>query len=709
MKKTQRWLCLLLVLCMLLSVMPVTAMAAEPGAEAGTALYQEDAEAGADVLAAPQSVGEAGPNHGDLIYENDFSGEDPIRGWTNKLPYVCQEGTLQGTTATSGGLILAGQPTGVANYVVSATTRILTEETSEKSNDGHSAGIVFQASAENTFYHLRLDRSANNGDSLQLYRWNSSGPAQIKSTAFRWTTGDTYTLAAVIMGSTIQAYVNGVSIFRVTVETPLPAGRVGFRVYNCTAAFDDLKVWQLPAAQVEITSPAEGASLSTGSVTIMGTTTGAASASIAFDAAAPLPLTLEADGSFSYAAALPNGAHTVTVTAVYPNGTPVTASRSFTVNVQEPAAALDPSGDGEETLTLNGDWYFKTDPANAGIAGQWFNLSDPSGWDVLPVPGNWDLENAYANYKGTAWYARSFTVDEAYRNYPIYLSMTAAYRNCTIWINGAQVGTHAGGYTTFEFRIDQFLHYGADANTIAVKLDNTSRDLGAWWKWGGVSGGASLKIRNTAKLDWQHIVSTPDLAAKTAELNITYRMDNASNAEKRYTLVTEVVDRQTNSPVGTVRTAVTLAAMQNDQTASAQLHLENIKLWHFDDPSLYTVKTWLKDGEQTIHYVEDDIGIRKIEIRDCKFYLNGEQLRLTGANRVWDDRVNGQTEPDYLVMRDIDYMKSMGMNCARMSHVPMTKNILDYCDQVGFLLICEGNNWGGPPAKVGDSYECVPW
>ena len=42
MKKTQRWLCLLLVLCLLLSVMPVAAMAAETGSEpsaqaAGTA------------------------------------------------------------------------------------------------------------------------------------------------------------------------------------------------------------------------------------------------------------------------------------------------------------------------------------------------------------------------------------------------------------------------------------------------------------------------------------------------------------------------------------------------------------------------------------------------------------------------------------------------------------------------------------------------
>ena len=46
MKKIQRCLCLLLVLCMLLSVLPVTAMAAETGAEpseqAATVLYQEN-------------------------------------------------------------------------------------------------------------------------------------------------------------------------------------------------------------------------------------------------------------------------------------------------------------------------------------------------------------------------------------------------------------------------------------------------------------------------------------------------------------------------------------------------------------------------------------------------------------------------------------------------------------------------------------------
>ncbi len=704
MKKTQRWLCLLLVFCMMLSVLPVTAMAAEPGT---------------------QAAGAAEPRHGEAIYEDDFSGNGksnwPVKGdytWTGS-------GTLQGKKYDNGSILRAEKVTGLINaenYVVSAKVKLPLHEDSNRYTGGYSAGIVFHAQDNYNYYHLRVERSKGGGDIFQLWQWKrdmgSNGQPvgtqkteKLMSCQIDWNVNVAHTLAAVVIGNTIYAYYDGEAQFSYEVadENAIKAGTVGFRIHSCDAEFDDLKVWKLPEARVEITAPVQDAMISNGNVTIRGKVIGANNAKIAFDSgSSSLPVTLEADGSFSYETVLSNGTHTVTVAAVDPNGTSVTASRSFTVNVQEPEAVLDPSGDGEETLTLNGDWYFKTDPTNTGIAGQWFNEDDYNDWDVLPVPGNWDLENEYANYKGVAWYARSFTVDEKYRNYPVYLNMVAAYRNCTIWINGQEAGTHADGHTTFELRIDQFLRYGDEENTITVKLDNNSYDRGAWWKWGGISGGASLKIRNTAKLDWQHIVSTPDLAAKTAELNITYRMDNASNAEKQYTLVTEVIDQQTNSTVGTVRTSITLAAMQNDQTVSAQLHLDNVKLWYLDDPNLYTVKTWLKDGAQTIHYVEDDIGIRKIEINDCKFYLNGEHLRLTGANRVWDDRVNGQTEPDYLVMRDIDYMKSMGMNCARMSHVPMTKNILDYCDQVGFLLICEGNCWGDEPQKIGDSYECVP-
>ena len=373
---------------------------------------------------------------------------------------------------------------------------------------------------------------------------------------------------------------------------------------------------------------------------------------------------------------------------------------------------LEKDKEGQTVLSLNGDWKFMTDPSKNGEGKGWYQLSDTASWDTLKVPGNWDLENAYANYKGMAWYGRSFTISDDYIGYPVYLDLTAVYHDCKIWINGREVGTHSGGYTSFQFRIDEFLKFGEE-NTIAIRVDNTY-SVGAWWKWGGIAGDARLLVNNTSKFDWQHIVSTPNLEDGSAALSFEYKINNQSFVDKNYTVVSEVYDKATGEKVGEVSTDVTVkpTSTEADQrfTASLSLSADKVKLWHFDDPNLYTVKTSLKSGSDVVNFVQDNIGIREIRMDDTYFYLNGEKIRMTGADRVWDDRVNGQMEPDYVIMRDIDYMKTMGMNCARMSHVPMSKNILNYCDEVGFMLICESNVWGGPPGKTADGqYKCIPW
>ena len=358
---------------------------------------------------------------------------------------------------------------------------------------------------------------------------------------------------------------------------------------------------------------------------------------------------------------------------------------------------------GQVELSLNGMWSFTTDPDDVGQAQGWYTLENTEGWDSLPVPGNWDLENAYANYKGTGWYGRTFTMPAEYEGYPAYLNLTAVYHDSRIWINGREVGSHDGGYTTFEFRVDDYLNYGGE-NTIAIQVNN-ELTFGAWWKWGGISGDALLRVNNVSKIEWQHITSEPNLEDDTAQLTFQYKINNQATEARIYTVVSDVYDKATGEVVGTTSTEVVVQPTTpetEDQRFDASLTLENVKLWHFDTPNLYTVKTRIMDGDTILHTVEDNIGIRKIEIIDTKFYLNGEQVCLTGANRVWDDRANGGTEPDYVIMRDVDYMKSMGMNCARLSHVPMSKNLLDYCDQVGFLLICEGNVWGdGAPGRGG--------
>jgi beta-galactosidase len=65
-----------------------------------------------------------------------------------------------------------------------------------------------------------------------------------------------------------------------------------------------------------------------------------------------------------------------------------------------------------------------------------------------------------------------------------------------------------------------------------------------------------------------------------------------------------------------------------------------------------------------------------------------------GFNLVPDDRTTGNTLPLWRIKEDVDLMKSMGGNLARLSHLPLHKEMFDYLDQKGILVYAEVPLWG---------------
>jgi beta-galactosidase len=378
-------------------------------------------------------------------------------------------------------------------------------------------------------------------------------------------------------------------------------------------------------------------------------------------------------------------------------------------------AAPDPTI-GESRSSLNGSWKFKTDSGNVGESSSWFAVAyDDSSWDTQKVPGNWDTSNAYSNYKGKAWYRRTFTAPTEYNGYPVRVRFEAAYEDTKVWVNGTYIGAHSGGYAPFEFDVTSLLNYGS-TNTVAVMVDNTY-GVGAWWKWGGLNRDVNLIANNTSRIEWQKVTATPDLVAGTAAVNIKVKVLNNSGSSKTVTVESKIYDKASGAVVwsstddSALRTSVSVPASSNlVADLNTTLPAAKVKLWHFDFPNLYKMETWISEASTLKHKISNNFGIRKIEISGTQFKLNGELVRLVGFNRVPDDRVNGNTEPNYLVKRDIDLMKIMGANCARIFHAPQDPDLLDYCDEKGILLICEIPVWGsGDSHVVKDNAEAKQW
>ena len=359
----------------------------------------------------------------------------------------------------------------------------------------------------------------------------------------------------------------------------------------------------------------------------------------------------------------------------------------------------------EKYISLNGIWNFKADYYNQGEAQKWMGIDfNDTGWDKMTVPGNWDLRNEYASFSGKGWYRTTFETPTEYRNKVIRLNFEAVGIDYKVWLNGELIVNVTGGYFPNFINISDNLKSGVK-NTLVVSVDNTFHS-GAYWSWGGIRRPVTLVINNSLFIKSTHIIAIPDLKKGTATVSVTASLLNTAQLKAPVLLDYELSFTGKVIKKGSLNVKLTGADSQQSKL-EFNLASKDVKLWHFDFPNLYTIKIQLKHGNTLKHEIVERFGIRKAEIVGGKFMLNGESVRAMGLNWVADDRLTGNTLPVDVYKRDIDNMKSMGVNLTRLSHVPLPKEVYDYLDEKGMMILAEIPVWG--MTKLADYSNPVPF
>src|SRR6266480_4866544 len=112
-------------------------------------------------------------------------------------------------------------------------------------------------------------------------------------------------------------------------------------------------------------------------------------------------------------------------------------------------------------VSLNNNWQTIADDQNKN-AFNGFERTDfnDTRWKRVDVPYNWDEYEGYrrmrhGNHHGYAWYRKTFTLrsQSAGKRYFLFFEGVGSY--ATVWLNGKQVGYHAGGRTTFTLNVTE--------------------------------------------------------------------------------------------------------------------------------------------------------------------------------------------------------------------------------------------------------------
>ncbi len=349
---------------------------------------------------------------------------------------------------------------------------------------------------------------------------------------------------------------------------------------------------------------------------------------------------------------------------------------------------------------LTGDWQFTTDAQHVTDQAWTQNDFDHGSWDTMPVPGNWDTHNDYAHFSGTGYYARQFTLPRDWQQSHVRLCFDEVYQTANVWINGHHLGEHVGGYTPFDFDVTAYLHTD-QPNLIAVSASN-QYGRGAWWKWGGISRRVYLQKESQLRIVRQQITAEPDLTTGTSQINLQVFVENNTDQPITATLHSQVYDQHQATAIANPVTQSARFEAKAIKAVNVQVKLtkEQTKLWDLDQPNLYRLVSDVYLKEKKIATQADRFGIRKIEAKNARLYLNGKPIRLNGFNRVATHRAYGQTEPVHLIKFDIDAMLAMGARMTRIAHHTQHPALLDYCDEVGMLIIEEIPVWGKTDPQV---------
>jgi len=341
---------------------------------------------------------------------------------------------------------------------------------------------------------------------------------------------------------------------------------------------------------------------------------------------------------------------------------------------------------------FNQNWTFKLGDHPTAIESN-FNTAD---WRTLQLPHDWSIEGAFNKDSptkqaqaflpaGKGWYRKTFTLPEDWKNKNVSIEFDGVFKNSEVFINGHSLGMRPNGYISFTYELSQYLNFGKE-NVIAVKVDNDAQPNSRWYTGSGIYRNVRLVASEKLHVaQWGTYVTTPEVSAAKASVHLEVTIENKTNSEKEFQLVTSILDAN-NKEVANVKTTEKIGANTNAKKIH-NLNVNHPKLWDTENPNLYKIVTTIYENSKAVDNYETPLGFRFFSFDAEKgFSLNGKPTKILGVCLHHDNGALGAVENIHAVKRKLKILKEMGANAIRMSHNPHSLEMMQLCDEMGFIV-----------------------
>ena len=317
-----------------------------------------------------------------------------------------------------------------------------------------------------------------------------------------------------------------------------------------------------------------------------------------------------------------------------------------------------------QRISLNDKWRLT-------LEGKTFEVDLPHTWNNIDGQ---DGKDGYLRTK--AVYSKTL----APRAGVCYLEVLAANSVAEVFLDGAKLCTHEGGYSAFWTDLTGMSEKGGK---LEISVDNSPNEavyptMADFTFYGGLYRGVNLLV-----CPEKHFLPTSNGVGIWAtaykrddgwELVITFETSASAKGDE----VSFILKDRDGKEVG--------SAKAKGGAGRAVIKVGSPRLWDVDDPYLYTLVGSIEGGdsakiETAFRYFSFDA--------DKGFFLNGRHLKIKGVSRHQDREGVGNALTHAMHEEDIKLIKEVGANSVRLAHYQHSDYFYTLCDREGLLVWAE--------------------
>lgn len=359
-------------------------------------------------------------------------------------------------------------------------------------------------------------------------------------------------------------------------------------------------------------------------------------------------------------------------------------------------------------LNLNGQWDFEIDNSKSGMEKEFFKRDSLDSRIIVPFCPESELSGVNnKDFMECVWYRRNLDIPKEWNGRKILLHFGAVDYHAVVFVNGAKIGEHRGGYTPFTFDITDYLKDSGNYITLCA-YDNVRGHNQPSGKQCPQLHSFGCSYTRTTGI-WQTVWLECVNSCYIANVNFISDIDAPS---------VNIKCRLAGDFLGCTVKAKALWEGKEVGKNECRVYSSFIEitvplfekhLWEVGAGRLYDLELMVEKDGKTLDLVQSYFGLRTVCLDGRAFKINGKAVfgRWVLDQGFYPDGI--YTAPtDEALKNDILYSMQLGFNGARLHEKIFEPRFLYWADKLGYIVWGEHANWELDITDMGQIQHFLP-